>query len=151
MKHEWRQPFHWGLLLAFDDVAPLEVPEVSRKGAITASATCLSVPVLHAQDIAAPEGWPADQPLPLATVEVRVVVGEDEDVGSAEFDGRLSCPSGRLRVGDAENELVIDVPPGNLRVRVVREPIEFAEHVTVQLIPALEVPLGLSQSGMMNA
>src|SRR3954468_11747098 len=98
MRHEWRQPFHWGLLMAFDDDASLDVPELGRDGAICATATCLSIPVLHAQDVATPDDWPADQAVPHATVEVSVLVEEAEPSGSAEFDGLLSCPSGRLRV-----------------------------------------------------
>jgi hypothetical protein len=45
----------------------------------------------------------------------------------------LACPSGRLCIGDAETERVVEVSPGTLRVQVSRRPVEFAEEVTLYL------------------
>jgi len=68
---------------------------------------------------------------------VRVTVAFDEAPrAGVEFDGSLVFPSGRLCIGDAETERVIEVPPGTLRVQVSRTPIEFAEEVTLFLTPA---------------
>jgi len=127
----WRQAFRWGLLLAFDDQAEWALPEGVGSGAILASSTCLAVPVLHAQDVEVPGDWPEDEALPEAEVEVRVVLGVIPD--EAEFVGVLECPSGRLNVGDADFSQVLGVPVGLLALSVTREPVKFAESVTITI------------------
>jgi hypothetical protein len=99
-----------------------------------ASPTCLTVPVLHSQDVEVPEDFPPDQPLPEAEVEVVVAVSEKPDGGA--FECFIQCPSGRLTVGDAENERVVEVPAGRLRIGVAREPDRFAERVRLQVSEA---------------
>ncbi|MGO1204382.1 MAG: hypothetical protein ACTIME_07075 [Cellulosimicrobium funkei] len=96
------------------------------------------MPVLHAADVDVSDDWPDEVDPPSATVTVTVVVGEPLPTGVAEFDGRLSCPSGRLSIGDAENERTLDVPRGPLRVQVDREPAEYANHVTMRIAAARE-------------
>lgn len=132
MEQRWSQPFHWGLLMAFDATEPFEPPHLSRDEAVQASDTSMSVPVLHAQDIETPPGIGPDEPLPHAEVQVTVHVG-----GSAlehpEFEAKLYCPSGRLQVGDAEASRIIEVPPGVLRVQVNRRPQQFAEEVVLHV------------------
>ncbi len=130
VEHRWTQPFRWGLLMAFDAGAVWELPEGIGDNSIRASASCVAVPVLHAQDVDIPDDADPNAPIPEATVEVTAVVGVAPR-SSAEFDGGLNCPTGRLAVGDAENERVLDVPPGVLRIQVWREPQDFAERVTL--------------------
>ncbi|TFF17417.1 hypothetical protein [Cellulosimicrobium funkei] len=138
MQLEWTQPFRWGLLLAFDEQESFDLPPDLGDEAITSSPSCLAVPVLHAADIDVSDDWPEDVDPPSATVTVTVVVGEPLPTGVAEFDGQLSCPSGRLAIGTAENERTVDVPPGSLRVQVDREPAEYASHVTMRIAAARE-------------
>lgn len=135
VEHRWTQPFRWGLLTAFDEQAPWELPEGIGDNSIRASTSCVAVPVLHAQDVEVPDDADPEAPLPEATVEVTVLVGAPPRK-SPEFDGLLSCPSGRLNVGDAENERVIEVAPGQVRVQIWREPMEFAERVTLAVLDA---------------
>lgn len=73
----------------------------------------------------------ADDPIPDFRVQVRCLV--DAGAGSVDgvFDGHLLCPSGRLVVGDAEEERVIEVPAGRLRVQVDCAPLEHAERVAL--------------------
>jgi hypothetical protein len=59
------------------------------------------------------------------------VGGQPRPTDAVEFDGPLSCPSGRLAVGDAESGRVVEVPRGVVRVQVTRQPVQFADHVTV--------------------
>ena len=125
----WKQPFQWGLLLAFDDEADWTLPEGVGTDGIVSSATCITVPVLHAQDVEIPDDWPDDEDVPDAEVEVEVTLGSPAP--AAEFVGTLACPSGRLNVGDAESSRVLDVPSGVLTVAVTREPMQFAESVTI--------------------
>jgi hypothetical protein len=125
----WKQPFQSGLLLAFDDEADWSLPEGVGTDGIASSATCIAVPVLHAQDVEIPDDWPDDEDAPEAEVEVTVALGSAPP--GAEFVGTLACPSGRLNVGDAESSRVFDVPVGVLAVAVSREPTQFAESVTI--------------------
>lgn len=133
MQLEWTQPFRWGLLLAFDDQESFDLPPDLGDEAITSSASCLAVPVLHAADVDIPDDWPEDVALPSAMVTVTVVVGEPLPLDAVEFNGQLSCPSGRLAIGDAEHERVVEVPQGPIRVQVIREPLEYASHVTMRI------------------
>jgi len=95
---------------------------------VTASRTCLVVPVLHAQDIETPDTASPDDPLPLAQVEVTVRVG-GPPLADAEFTAHLLRDSGRLKVGDAEAGREVQVPSGVVLVGVARSPAEFAEVV----------------------
>ena len=52
------------------------------------------------------------------------------------LDGELSCPSGRLAVGDPETESEINVPPGAVRIQVSLFPAEHADVVVRRLLPA---------------
>lgn len=135
---QWSQPFRWGLLTAFDSENKWELPTDVSADVVTATDTALAVQVRHSQDIEEPEGWPNDLGLP--DVLVRVVVAFVESPGSAvvDFEGSLMCRSGRLAVGDAEDERVLDVPPGLLRVQVSLFPREFAEDVVLRLIPVAD-------------
>ena len=132
MEEFWNQPFNWGLLMAFDEAAPFDPPTLSRDGAVQATRTCLSVPVLHSQDVETPQGLGPDDPLPQAEVQVTVKVTVD-DLADAEFACLLSCPTGRLQIGDADAFRVVDVPRGNLRVQVRRDHPQFAEDVVMHI------------------
>jgi len=132
---QWSQPFRWGLLTAFDNENPWDLPDDVSAAVVTATSTCLAVQVRHSQDIEEPEDWPRDLGLPEA--QVRVVVAFEESPPSVlvQFEGSLLCHSGRLAVGDAETERVLDVPQGLLRVQVSVFPAEFSEYVVIRLMP----------------
>jgi hypothetical protein len=55
--------------MAFDDTSPCTLPDLGSS-AITATSTCLAVPVLHAQEADVPDDWPPDAPLREFEVEV---------------------------------------------------------------------------------
>ena len=133
---QWSQPFRWGLLTAFDSENKWDLPDDVSAGVVTATDTALAVQVRPSQDIEEPEGWPSDLGLP--EVQVRVVVAFAKSPSSAhvDFEGSLQCPSGHLAIGDAENERILDVPPGRLRVQVSLFPREFAEYVVLRLLAA---------------
>jgi hypothetical protein len=130
--------------MAFDAESAWELPETfwdapgerrARDPDVPqASPTCLTVPVLHSQDVEVPEDFPPDQQVPEAEVEVVVAVPEKPDGDG--FECFIECPSGRLTVGDAENERVVEVPAGRLRIGVVQDPSRFAERVRLQVSEA---------------
>ena len=132
MEHCWRQPFRWGLLMAFDDQHPWDRPEGVGTNDIVATSTCIAVPVLHSYDVEIPADLGPDELIPEAEVEVVVIVDGPSPV-SPQWTGSLVCASGRLAVGDAENGRVIDVPAGTARVSIGRSPAEFAEHVVITI------------------
>ena len=132
---QWSQPFRWGLLIAFDPVSNWDLPDDVAAAVVTATDTALAVQVRHSQDMEEPEGWPVDLGLPEAQVRVVVAFSESPDSVAVDFDSTLLCESGRLSVGDAENERVLDVPAGVLRVQVSLIPRDFAEFVVLRLIP----------------
>lgn len=133
---QWSQPFRWGLLTAFDAENLWDLPDDVNADLVTATETALAVQVRHSQDIEEPEGWPSDVGLPEQQVRVVVTFAESRDADAVEFETSLRCASGRLAVGDAENERVLEVPPGLLRVQVSLFPREFADYVILRLTSA---------------
>jgi hypothetical protein len=133
---QWSQPFRWGLLTAFDAENKWDLPNDVSAEVVTATDTAVAVQVRHSQDIEEPEGWPSDLGLPEVQVRVVVAFAESPTRETVAFDGSLLCRSGRLAVGDAENERVLDVPSGSLHVQVSLFPREFAEYVVLRLITA---------------
>ncbi len=131
---QWSQPFRWGLLTAFDPESKWDLPDDVSADVVTATDTVFAVHVLHSRDIEEPEGWPSDLDLPERQVQVVVAFTESPSSDMLTFEGRISCPSGHLAVGDAENERVLDVPSGTLRVQVSLFPHDFAEYVVIRLI-----------------
>lgn len=132
---QWSQPFRWGLLTAFDSENRWDLPYDVSAELVTATETAIAVQVRHSQDIEEPEGWPSDLSLPEQLVRVVVAFAESPKGAPVDFRTSLQCPSGRLAVGDAENERVLDVPPGLLRIQVSLFPREFAEHVILRVTP----------------
>lgn len=130
---QWTQPFRWGLLTAFDHAGDWVLPEDVSGALATATDTALAVRVRHSQDIEEPEGWPGDLGLPEVQVRVVVAFAEAPDGAVVDFETSLRYASGRLAVGDAENEQILDVPQGVLRVEVTLIPREFAEYVVLRL------------------
>lgn len=104
--------------MAFDAEAPWDLPAWfadERGGPMNgpqATTTCLTVPVLSSQDVEVPDEYPSDESLP----EVLVTVVDSPQGCPYEF--LIECPSGRINVGDAEVERVLEVVAGTIRVGV---------------------------------
>ena len=126
--------------MAFDAETPWELPAwfADWPGGPTddpqAFSTCLTVPVLSSQDIEVREDYPPDEPLPEARVEVLVRVVDSPRWCPHEF--LIECPTGRLSVGDAEVERVLDVIAGTVRIGVWQDPPQFAERVLLEISAA---------------
>lgn len=128
--------FHWGLLTIADAPAT-ELGDVDPDRAVTWAADHVHVLVRHADDVD-PDvlaGLADDDEVPEALVAVTVhrpgTVADD-----AEHDGVVDVASGRLTVGDADDEHVIALPPGRWRVQVQASPADQPQHVEVWLSPA---------------
>ena len=127
----WHQPFDWGLLIAHDHDADWQVPHGVGTGGVAATTSCLAVPVRHAQDVRRLDDGDTETPLPRAEVEVVLTTRLLE--GLPDYVGQLSCPTGRLQVGDAHEYRLVGVPPGELRAQVWLEPEEHATRVVIAL------------------
>ncbi len=132
----WHQPFGRGLLTVVDkDSEAEEFPDGIGADTVLAFAYWLAVPVLHAADVEVPEGWPHDIDIPLAQVAVSVAFEPAAAGDLLHYDGELSCPSGRLVIGDPETEHRVDVPPGAVRIQVSLFPERHADAVVLRLLP----------------
>ncbi len=78
-----------GLLLAFDDDADWESPGAIREGQVSATPTCLAVPVLHSTDVVLEDDTDPEAPIPEALVEVVLTVRALSE--PADFTGTLWC------------------------------------------------------------
>lgn len=134
----WHQAFGWGLLAVVDqDSKAEELPDEVGSDTVSASASWLAIPVHHAQDVEVPEGWPDDLGIPSAVVAVVVTTRPAEPGDLIDFDGEITCPSGRLMVGDADAEHAVDASPGQVRIQVSLFPAEHADAVVIRVLPPL--------------
>jgi hypothetical protein len=130
----WARSFAWGSLLVHDAEAEFIIPEGLGTGSASASSTVLAVPVLHQQDRATPAGWPEDLSLPWAQVDVYVSFRRTPPNGVVQFECLLDCPSGRLLIGDADEEREVTVAPGRVAVQVGLVADQHADVVVLRLL-----------------
>ena len=130
----WSRSFAWGMLSVHDPAADF-VPPPNAGKKVAASASVLTIPVLHQQDRATPDGWPDDLPLPWARVDVYVSFVPSPPGSEVQFECQLACPSGHLLVGDADEQRDISITPGTARVQVGLVPDLFADVVILRVLP----------------
>ena len=107
-----RRPFHWGIVIVAADDWAGDLPEVDPDSLVTASERTVIIGVRHAQDSDEFDG----EVLKLAEAEV-VVRKLGEAASSSEsrrevFRTVITVPTGRLTVGDADEEVVVSAHPG---------------------------------------
>ena len=90
----------------------------------------------HVYDSRTRQERPRDVTIPREEVAVVVAFAQAPADAKLQFDGEISCRSGRLNVGDAEHARVIDVPAGVVRVQVSLFPLEDADSVVLRILPA---------------
>jgi hypothetical protein len=121
-----RRPWHWGIAIISDATIGGQIPEVEAGRPVSANEYGLIVLVHHAQDT---DDWPegeewADDDAEVEWAQASVVltswaaVSDWPDRDVVLYDGRLETPSGRLSVGDADEDVVISCPTGQIRLRV---------------------------------
>lgn len=124
-----KRSFNWGILMLSDGDSK-DVPEFDHGSTFATTPHALVVAVRHAQDVdyeALDLG--SDDVIPPAEVSVRVAPGGPEN---ADFSCVLDLPSGRLRVGDADHEDAVMVPPGRYSFAVTLDDIDHAGDVDVR-------------------
>jgi hypothetical protein len=129
-----RRAFHWGALFVGDADADFETDLRERSG-IRAGRFHAWIPVRHAQDVDLAEGLPDDTPIPPFEVTVACHLLPAATLPTS-VEVTLDVPSGRISLGDADDEAVLDVAPGSWTVQIVLEPADHAERVELRLSPA---------------
>jgi len=129
------RPWHWGIVVASASTGQL--PEGVGTSLVVGNSAAVVVKVRHAQDVDLPV-FEGEWEWITATVHVRSLTEFDEPVGQVLYDGSLSLPDGRLTVGDADNEVVVnDLDPKTLiRVRSLDVEATGLAEVWLDLCPA---------------
>ena len=126
-----RRSFNWGVLM-LSDAGTEGVPELGRGSTFATTPHALVVAVRHAQDVDFEAlDLAATDVVPPAEVTLRGGPGRHE-VEAEDFTCVLDLPSGELRVGDAEHEDSVSVPPGRYVLSVALDHIDHAEEVDVR-------------------
>lgn len=94
-----------------------ELPESLSDSPLTATPDAVVIQVRHAQDVDA-EVFEGDWDWATATIRVRSMTGFEEPGEPALYDGTLRLPDGRLAIGDANSEVVINDLHEMTRIRV---------------------------------
>jgi len=119
-----QRPFNWGLVIVVGDDwdGERELPAFEQQRMVGASEFAVTIGVRHAQDSEEFEtGDDGEEYLKLAEtrVEVRLLDSPPADAGRREvFSGLVAVPSGRLSIGDADEETIVAAHPGNNRIVV---------------------------------
>jgi hypothetical protein len=123
--------FGWGFLAISDASHSGDIPELGPGGRVGISPQALGIAVRHALDndihVLDDEGYGV-----LATVTVLCSAGLASDV-ALEIDTVMQIPSGRLQVGDPDENAVVELSPGAWRIQVALNPPDHAEEVRVWL------------------
>jgi len=109
------RPWHWGIAIVSAPGA--ELPELLSNSPLTVTPDAVVIKVRHAQDIDA-EVFEGDWDWATATILVRSLAGFERPGEPAIYDGTLRLPGGRLAIGDADSEVVINDLDEMIRVRV---------------------------------
>jgi hypothetical protein len=119
------RPFQWGGLFLFDSDAD-DFPGLEPGSSISASGNAISLLVRHAQDFDF-----TNEELDGAVVHVDLFFGIANM--PCDFDDFIELPSGRLTVGDADDEEVVDLPADVYRVQISLDQPNHAEYVRIWL------------------
>jgi hypothetical protein len=103
-----RRPFHWGIVFMLAEEQKANIPEPVRDQLVSANESGISVSVRHAQDSDEVEG----DYIKFAEVQIGFRVLDAPPVTTEYrrevFRGTIDLPSGRLNVGDADEETIVN-------------------------------------------
>ncbi|MBS42203.1 MAG: hypothetical protein CMH83_03290 [Nocardioides sp.] len=128
------RPWHWGIAILSDPSLGGEIPEVDPKARVSASSNGVVVLVRHAQDV---ESFEDDFDWAEATVTIRhwSAAPETEADRTVVFEGVLATPTGRLWLGDADEEVVMTGLSTETALRVLSpsDDLDSPDHVWVDV------------------
>jgi hypothetical protein len=125
----FRRAFHWGALVIMD-ASSTDVPTQPAEAGVATTDAGMMIPVRHAQDVDF-DGLDPDETVPPFEVEVEVNTGPPDGPVSAVHTARIT--SGVLTIGDADDEMRVDVEPGRVRITVYLDDPRHAERVRIWL------------------
>lgn len=128
------RPWHWGIAILSDPSLGGEIPEVVPEARVAANGKGVVVLVRHAQDV---ETFDGDVEWAEASVTVRHWPGAPpiEAGRTVLFEGPLATPTGRLWIGDADDEVVMTglTTSSTLRVLSPSDDLDSPERVWVDV------------------
>lgn len=102
-----RRPFHWGVVFVMAEESKGDIPEPVPEQVVTANDAGIAILVRPAQDTDEVEG----DRIKFAEVEIgirlRDATAESDAHRREVFRGSINLPSGRLNVGDADDETTV--------------------------------------------
>jgi hypothetical protein len=143
-----QRPFHWGIVVVVGDDwgGESEVPAFDPDRIVAANDFAVTISVRHAQDtdeVETGDDGVEYVKLAEATVVARLLDASPTGEGRREvFSGVIAVPSGRLSIGDADEETIVTAHQGDNRVRVSVDDEVPADDLSpdlvyVDLLPAL--------------
>ena len=144
-----KRPFHWGIVIIVGDDwgGESEVPAFDPARMVAANDFAVTIAVRHAQDtdeVETGDDGVEYVKLAEATVVARLLDSPPTDEGRREvFSWVIAVPSGRLSIGDADEETIVAAHQGNNRVIVSVDDEVPADDLSpdlvyVDLLPPLE-------------
>ena len=126
--------WHWGIVIVSDPDLGGQIPDVDPNARVTADANGLIVGVHHAQDIPNFEG---DFGFAEVSVTVRHCPGPPgrDDGWTQVYEGLLGTPSGRLWIGDADDEVVLSglTTSSMLRVQSPADDLDAPSNIRIDV------------------
>ncbi|MGH8892474.1 MAG: hypothetical protein ACRDWY_04085 [Actinomycetes bacterium] len=128
------RPWHWGIAVVSSPKA--EVPDVVGDSPVVVGTDAIVIKVRHAQDVEL-EVFEGDWDWATATIHLRSLTEMQPTNRVVVHEGILTLPDGRLAVGDADGEIVVNDLSSQTRVRVE------ADEVTAFGLPEVWIELAL--------
>lgn len=133
------RPWHWGIAILSDPSLGGEIPDVAPDARVSANENGIVILVRHAQDVET-ESFDEDVPWAEATVTVRLWPSPPgkEPERTVVFEGVLATPTGRLWIGDADEDKVLGGFPSatTIRVQLAADDLDSPDHAWVDAWPA---------------
>lgn len=129
------RPWQWGIVIVGDSRGKL--PEFDPGVIASIGAETIVMCVRHAQDVVFPVGAADDEVLEAtAAVHVRLLASFEPPDRPVVCDATLAIPSGRVSIGDADGESVIDWTGESVRVVVSANELDLSglDEVWVDLV-----------------
>jgi hypothetical protein len=125
------RPWHWGIVVV-GDPSSTAVPDYLERHIVSAGDSALLIAVRHAQDTENTDLEFAEAEVMLRGFERPVA---DLGIGRSIFSGTISLPRGRLSVGDADGQVVLDLGAGvhDVLVSVADGVTDHPEKVCIDL------------------
>ena len=122
------RPFGWGIVIVAD-AESRDIPTATSAEPFTASRTALVVRVRHASDVEF-DALDSDQEISQFAVVVKAEVGPRAAI-PVDYECVLALPSGRLTIGDADEERILNIGRGEYRVQVALDDAAHAKSVQI--------------------